>query len=168
MWEKRAMGLNGSKNLGFFLFHLTRGGLWHGHSWLRREPASGSRFIPEKGTASARCHRERGRFLPARWLRHFHSLARCTPMKLSREGELPGVPGEEGLTGWLFLCRNNLRPRMTLSPSRENCSLLPRNACWQCPCGHVHSRKPRAPARWHEVELQSHGGWAEFSFSFAL
>lgn len=52
------------------------------------------------------------------------------PINLFREGDLPGVPGEEGPEGWLFLSLNNLRPKMTLSCSREDVSLPLTRVCW--------------------------------------
>lgn len=115
MWEKRVMGLMLLKTLDFVV-RLARRGLQHKHISFHREPASGSRFIPEKGTVRAPCSTRRGQ------------VCACTmapaPMKLFRKGDLSGVPGEEGLIGWLALRRNSLRPRVILSPPREDFSLL--------------------------------------------
>lgn len=47
-------------------------------------------------------HREGGVF-PCLEAQAFSHPCKVTPMKLSREGQLPGVPGEEGLIGWLFV-----------------------------------------------------------------
>lgn len=37
----------------------------------------------------------------------FQHPCKVTPMSLFRDGDPPGVPGEKGVTGWLFLCRKS-------------------------------------------------------------
>lgn len=117
------MGFHGSKNFEFFFISLGE----------KRPPArlqptlSGTciwvQVHSRKGHSEGSLQHREGAVFPCPMAQAFPHPCKVTPMKLSREGELPGVPGEEGLTGRLVLCRNNLRPRMMLSSSRKDFSL---------------------------------------------